>query len=342
MKLLYTLLVSLLAPITIFANFTDVPSGHKHFDAIDYIESQNIVEGYDDGSYKPDNSINRAEFTKIIIGSQFGTAQIEACQTHTIGFTDVISQAWFAPYICVARKQGIIDGYPDGTFGPANNILFTEAAKILVESFSIDTQTLSPWYAPYIQALSDRKAIPVSVQSEDKAITRGEMAEFIFRLKTNNTSRSGTTFNFGKNVLKADPNANISEFNTQLLTLVNQARSSHGLNALNTNTTLQNIAQAFAERMDKESFFSHVDPAGKKPSDRAKAAGYDYGFIAENIAKGQLTPQEAFNTWKGSSGHWKNIISPQATEIGTGIYKITDDTFYKGYFWVQVFGTKIK
>jgi hypothetical protein len=62
-----------------YAFFSDVSSGHVNYDAIKYVQDNGIVSGYQDGTFKPDKTINRAEFTKIIVAARFPTAAIDSC-----------------------------------------------------------------------------------------------------------------------------------------------------------------------------------------------------------------------------------------------------------------------
>ncbi len=86
----------------------------------------------------------------------------------------------------MAKVNGIIDGYPDGTFKPANFINFAEASKIIAESQDVTADTSgtnNEWFAGYVKGLENKNAIPSSVQFFDKDITRGEMAETMWRVK---------------------------------------------------------------------------------------------------------------------------------------------------------------
>ena len=60
-----------------YASFNDVPETDRFYKAIDFVKDNNIVSGYEDGSFKPDNPINRAELLKIIIESKFSDDIIE-------------------------------------------------------------------------------------------------------------------------------------------------------------------------------------------------------------------------------------------------------------------------
>lgn len=171
-------------------SFSDVPTSYPHYEAIQYVRDEKIVEGYADGSYRPDNKINRAEFTKIIIEAAFpGEASGADC------FPDVKNE-WFAKYVCFAKTKDVIGGYPDGSFQPAQNIAFVEAAKIITLAYGhdVDSFPVEQWFQPYAENLASRRAIPVLISAFDTEITRGHMAEMIHRLKAGITDRSSHTF----------------------------------------------------------------------------------------------------------------------------------------------------
>lgn len=185
----------------VFAAFTDVSASHSNYDAIKYVEGEGIVEGYDDGTFRPDITINRAEFTKIIIGARFSVSEIDGCiaketepTNEAVFFPDVPKSAWFAKYICVAKVNNVVKGYDDGTFKPGNMINFAEASKIIANAFGAQTATGEPWYKPFVTALGQSKAIPTSITSFDTNITRGEMAEMIYRLRAGITDKPSLTY----------------------------------------------------------------------------------------------------------------------------------------------------
>jgi len=333
------LVLSLLTVQSASALFNDVEPNHPHYEAINYLQTEGIVEGYSDGTFKPNTMINRAEFTKIIMETQFKD-KIKNCAANEL-FNDVNTDDWFAEIVCTAKQKAIIDGYPDGSFKPANLILLTEAAKIVSESFRLTVdKSLEPWYAPYLMRLTNLNAIPPSLMLPEQALNRGEMAELIYRLATNKVDESASQLIYQS----ANEDFTDSDFDDdqrgELLSLINQARIDEGVEPLTIDPTLNQVAQDFAKLMDEEDFFSHLSPNGDSAADRVRDAGYRYRYVGENIAKGQVTAQFAFDTWKESPGHWDNIIKPEYKETGFGQFKVTDDRLYKGYFWVQVFGTK--
>lgn len=188
MKTLF-LLPLLLTPLTVHANaFSDVEAEHANAEAITYVQGEGIVSGYPDGTFKPFAAINRAEFTKIVIGAIFNDIEGGNC------FPDVADQ-WFAPYVCRAKAEGIIGGYPDGTFGPEKPVSFAEAAKIIAGAMGLDaTGATTVWYEQFVRALAAKNAIPTSIRAFDAQVTRGQMAEMIFRLHAKRTDKVSETY----------------------------------------------------------------------------------------------------------------------------------------------------
>ena len=183
-SLLIAMCVILQMPFSdvVYADFTDVSASNIYFTAIDYVEAEGIVEGYDDGTYRPSHEINRAEFTKIIIEATFDDSEIENCISSK-DFSDLEITDWYEKYVCVAVNNGIIQGYDDGTFKGGNNINFVEAAKIIVIGFDLDYEVGEQWYEGYVNVLQSNNYIPSEIDSLDKQITRGEMAEMIWRIR---------------------------------------------------------------------------------------------------------------------------------------------------------------
>ncbi len=181
------------------ASFEDVFQESLDYDAIQYLQSEQIVEGYADGTFKPDNRINRAEFTKIIIGSLYEESEINSClSSFSLEFPDVDIESWYAPYVCQATKEEIVSGYPDGTFGPDKKINFAESSKILANSFQVEDPELSLlpdnlWYAEFVDKLSASSVIPSTVDSADVDLTRGQMSEMVYRLKEDITTKPTQT-----------------------------------------------------------------------------------------------------------------------------------------------------
>lgn len=103
-------------------SFPDVPDTW-YTAQIGFMEQYGIVEGYEDGMFRPEQAVTRAEFA--VIASKFA----ELTDTEENIFTDVPDDYWGAPYILLAHKNGWVDGYGDGTFKPLNSITRAEVVS---------------------------------------------------------------------------------------------------------------------------------------------------------------------------------------------------------------------
>lgn len=180
--------------------FSDVGGCHSYYPAILYMKDFGIVEGYADGTFRPESPINRAEFTKILMHAVADPITIQACiedpLDSSLYFSDVPIGAWYEPSVCHAKGSGMIDGYPDGSFKPANLINYAEAAKIAANAYGLEVDEnvgsdwggQDVWFLPYSSALLKRHAVPPTVSRFAQHLTRGEMAELIYRLETGKTS----------------------------------------------------------------------------------------------------------------------------------------------------------
>lgn len=177
--------------------FPDVAGGTEHAGAIEYLRGQGIISGYDDGSFRPDNSINRAEALKLVFLVRQALNEPASANPQSISFPDVKSSDWFYNYVKEAYSLGIVQGYNDGYFRPANEITAAESLKIiytgLIPELSLPAVTQPPfvgvqqseWYAPYLEYGKSKHYIEAeetgSYQPEQK-MTRAEFAEAIYRV----------------------------------------------------------------------------------------------------------------------------------------------------------------
>ncbi|WP_309235732.1 CAP domain-containing protein [Streptomyces sp. TRM64462] len=92
------------------------------------------------------------------------------------------------------------------------------------------------------------------------------------------------------------------------------------------------LARAFSQDMAARDFFSHTDPDGDSPWDRAAQAGVE-GLGGENIARGQADAAAVMESWMNSEGHRANILNCDFTTLGVGVH-FGDG----GPWWTQNFG----
>ena len=106
--------------------YNDVAATDWYNNAISTLSGMGIIEGYPDGSFRPDAPITRAEFTKIAVGF------FDEVGNYVAGtYSDVPADAWYADFIDAAVDLGLIEGYPDGTIRPNATITRAESCTIV-------------------------------------------------------------------------------------------------------------------------------------------------------------------------------------------------------------------
>ncbi|MBM3231562.1 S-layer homology domain-containing protein [Candidatus Peregrinibacteria bacterium] len=155
--------------------YLDAPFAAGEAAGISLLTALGAVEGDPDGNFAPRRTLNRAEFLKIALASYPKVRVSSSDADHC--FPDVPKDAWFSPYVCLAKRRGMVGGYPDGLFKPARTVNYAEALKILGElygylAYSGDDE---PWYMGYVRAAQFHKTdLPVAL-AYDKPLTRGQM-----------------------------------------------------------------------------------------------------------------------------------------------------------------------
>ena len=110
-------------PLT--AAFSDLKGDESYAQAVKYLAKIGILQGYEDGSFRPSRGITRAEF--VTIACRFD----DLANSNSNPFTDLAGSHWAYAYIISAHLKGWISGYPDGEFKPQNRISRAEAVKIV-------------------------------------------------------------------------------------------------------------------------------------------------------------------------------------------------------------------
>lgn len=132
-KVCLFLMAALLAiSSTAFAagGFNDVANtGNPQDTAIISIAEKGIISGYDDGNFRPNNKITRAEVAAILYRAKHGQKKPSAVST---AFDDVTANHWASGYIASAVNDGIINGIDEKHFVPEDNITNEQAMKMLV------------------------------------------------------------------------------------------------------------------------------------------------------------------------------------------------------------------
>ena len=155
-------------------DYTDVPADAWYNNAVSTLSNAGILDGYEDGTFRPDGNITRAEFATI-------TARfLEAGYDGGNRFPDIDGH-WAAEYINEAANAGIVDGYEDGTFRPQQNITRAEAVTMVNRTVDrhpdadhlLDNMITWPdnpesaWYYAQIQEATNAHAYTMHTDQED-------------------------------------------------------------------------------------------------------------------------------------------------------------------------------
>jgi S-layer homology domain/Bacterial SH3 domain len=172
--------------------------GHKYETAVRWMELNNIIAGYPDGSFKPDGDLNRAELVKIMsltysmFNESFDFASMKS-ENDIACFSDIKKGQWYTPYVCYSKKMGILEGYPDGEFKPERPVSRVEALKIVLSSLDFTVHTvaeknyfddtdINAWYAGYIEAANHLGFIEETSGNyyPGRNMLRGEVSNLVY------------------------------------------------------------------------------------------------------------------------------------------------------------------
>ena len=156
--------------------------------SLKYLLSKEVLKGYEDGTFKSGNPVNRAEFLKMLVASEKVSVEgfAQSC------FKDVQKEAWYAPYICYAKNAGWVGGYPDNTFKPGSTISLAEIVKILEvakqwnlkegeEEKLPGKHAADAWYAPYAKLAITKGLWSKETFDPGKLLNRKEVSILLFK-----------------------------------------------------------------------------------------------------------------------------------------------------------------
>ncbi|MGM9551819.1 MAG: S-layer homology domain-containing protein [Clostridia bacterium] len=333
--------------------YSDVNSNHWAFEAISFATEKKWFNGYSDGTFCPNNTISRAEATKVLVS----LLERDVKKISDTSYSDVFVTDWYAPYI-EAGKDLFLNVKDGGKFKPNTPISREETVYALVRGmkFNIsveyvdqsmlekftDAKEIDDSIKPYFTIAMQKKLISGysdgTVKAKD-SLTRAEFATLLYRAyrisqgkgidQIEMTNDEAKSYEESYEDYELTDSSEIA-FRKAVVTLVNEIRNDYGLNQLSENPDLAKVAQMKAEDMQNNDYFDHQSPTYGSPFDMMDEFGISYISAGENIAKGQSTPQEVVDSWMNSMGHRENILDPSYDQIGIG-YSADED------IWVQMF-----
>ena len=164
-----------------YASYSDVSASDSYAVSALRLQDLGILSGYEDGSFRPYNTITRAEFTKIVVCMM--NKETEAKSTAGLtGFFDVDTASWHTHYIRYAVNRDILSGYADGSFRPDNTISVSEAVTILLRTLGYNEDEVGYfWPDNYMSAAGSLGLFSGMDLAYDAPVTRAVAAILVDR-----------------------------------------------------------------------------------------------------------------------------------------------------------------
>ena len=173
--------------------FSDVADEFWAGNSIKYLATAGVMNGYPDGTFKPDRIVSRAELASILVKAK----NIPIMNAYTTGYSDVSKKNWAAPYVKAAVDSGYLTGRKDDKFEPNRGATRAEAVAAIVKFDSMELpsnlrtgpfpdMTAREWSSKYVAAAKGAGMLDY-LQGQDfeseRSITRAELAELIAKTK---------------------------------------------------------------------------------------------------------------------------------------------------------------
>ena len=169
--------------------FSDIQY-HRFASSITELADKKIISGYDDGTFRPEQKVTRAEALKIILESknhleeERGLGKEIDFDTFTMkkgNLKDVSIEDWFNKYVEYALEKEIVSGYSNNTFAPQNSVNLTEALKMIIGVYEIPIWQgrTDPWYKVYMDKAYELGLLAGGMDDPALQLTRAELCYLV-------------------------------------------------------------------------------------------------------------------------------------------------------------------
>jgi len=183
-----------LYPLNPCVGFRDVKESDSICSELTFAKESEWVNGYPNGTFRPNQEVNRAEFTKIVMNASYKKSlkSKDCFYDNSKGEYEIKSDKWYASYICTAKDNDIIKGKGDGLFHPDDKVNYVESLKITLKAlgFKANEDEYSNWYTPYVD---EANAMGLPTYDVTHIMTRGEMISLIHDAYSKHTQRALAT-----------------------------------------------------------------------------------------------------------------------------------------------------
>lgn len=162
--------------------FSDVSDSYTAT-AVETLRLMGVLDGYGDGTFRPDTILNRAQFCKMAVYAMDGSGELGRYSTVTI-FPDVKPSHWASAYINMAARKGIISGFADGKFKPGQTVTTGQAVTILMRGLGYKDEDMGGvWPQSYMaEAQTNGLLKSTGITSAYAGLTRAQAAKLFLNL----------------------------------------------------------------------------------------------------------------------------------------------------------------
>lgn len=324
--------------------FSDVQKDYWAYNSIHYVENLKIVNGYEDGTFRPKDSITRSQAAKMLARA----LNLNVTTDYSPKFEDVSKNHSAYKQIAKLTEMGIFQNKT--LFHPNEYLTRGQMSKIIAKGFKIVVDDVNThkfldvskdyWAYHYIHTISE---IEISTGVDDYhfnptgVVTRVHMAAFIERaLKFKGLEKNYQVIYDYITQQYIFSKSNFSSYSLETVNLVNAERKKAGLSQVVYDSELSQVALIKSLDLAQNGYWDHISPIYGPPWEMAANFDYMYRSFGENIARTYHTPEEVVKAWMESDGHKANILKANYTKIGVGITKDKNGNLY----WVHMFASK--
>ena len=286
-------LVMTMSLVTVSAGAKDFTDSTKiqYTEAVDVMSAVKVIDGYPDGSFNPSATLTRGAAAKIICNLILGPTTASALVADAAPYKDVPTNHTFAGYIAYCQKTGIISGYADGTFKPANSLTGYAFMKMLLGALGYKADQEGYTGANWSIQVAKR-ALNIGLADDlvgdfngVKAVNREEACLYAF-----NTLKA--------TMVEYDKNSTVTVGN---ITIKEQSDAKEMANTAKTETIKDDNKMQFAEK-----YFTDLKLNSNAHDDFARPAN-QWKVKAEEIGTYSLTPDATYTAKAKVSEIYKDL-----------------------------------
>ncbi len=174
------ILMLMLCPNAFAKSYPDIEDGTTVYKAVDYLSEIGIIDGYDDGLFRPDGEITRGE-AAALLGRSIGYT--EDYEVKPLPFKDVKEGYWAERFISYCFEKGLINGMEPTLYCPADRVTYAQIVKMLICASNLESEVKSTngkWYEGYINTAENEGILENVSITPDNPAKRGDAAILVY------------------------------------------------------------------------------------------------------------------------------------------------------------------